>query len=95
MPRCRYCLHGPPPVKRFILGIALFQCRIAYGHTLCISAIMPKALHPSDTGVELTPKFASAAEIELAEKLRRQLEDRYLEASAAPPSLQNRSGETH
>jgi hypothetical protein len=56
---------------------------------------MPKALHPSDTGVELTPKFASAAEIELAEKLRRQLEDRYLEASAAPPSLQNRSGETH
>ncbi len=54
---------------------------------------MLKVLPPQDTGVEPTPKFASVAEIELAEQLRHQLEERYLEASAAPPSLLNRSGE--
>ena len=56
---------------------------------------MPKTLPRPDTVVELTPKFASAAEIELAEQLRHQLEERYLEASAAPPSLQNQSDENH
>jgi hypothetical protein len=56
---------------------------------------MVKALPPQDASVEPTPKFPSAAEIELAEQLRHQLEERYLEASAAPPSPQNRSGESH
>jgi hypothetical protein len=54
---------------------------------------MPKALPPPGTGAELTPKFASAAEIELAARLRQQLEEQYLAASAAPPSLKNRSGD--
>jgi hypothetical protein len=56
---------------------------------------MPKTLPPPDAGVQLTPKFASTAEIELAEQLRHQLEERYLEASAAPASLQSRLGEPH
>jgi len=37
-----------------------------------------------DAGFEPAPRFASDAEIELAEQLRRQLEERYFGASAAP-----------
>jgi len=33
------------------------------------------------------PRFATSAEIEIAEKLRHQLEDRYLAPSVAPPPL--------
>jgi hypothetical protein len=41
-----------------------------------------------DPGVEPAPRFASDAEIKLAEQLRHQLEERYLGPSAAPsPSL--------
>jgi hypothetical protein len=56
---------------------------------------MPKTLHHPDTSAEPTPRFATGAEIELAEQLRHQLEERYLEPSAAPPSLQNQSDENH
>jgi hypothetical protein len=42
--------------------------------------------HP--TG-EPTPKYASDAEIELAEQLRRRLEERYRETPATPSSLKN------
>jgi len=38
----------------------------------------------SDSGVEAQPRFASDAEIKLAEQLRHQLEERYLSPSAAP-----------
>lgn len=34
------------------------------------------------------PTVASDAEIEIADRLRRQLEERYLSQSAAPPPLQ-------
>lgn len=44
---------------------------------------MPKILHQPDISAEPPPQFASGAEIELAEKLRHQLEERYLGASAA------------
>ena len=36
------------------------------------------------------PNVASDAEIEFAERLRRQLEERYLSRSAAPPALPER-----
>ena len=55
---------------------------------------MPKIpLHNRDPGVEPTPRFASDAEIKLAEQLRYQLEERYLGPSAARSPLQARSGE--
>jgi hypothetical protein len=52
-------------------------------------------LHNHDTGVEPAPRFASAAEIELAEQLRYQLEERYLGPSTAPSPLQTQSVEGH
>jgi len=55
---------------------------------------MPKIqLHNHDPGVEPTPRFASDAEIRLAEQLRHQLEERYLGPSAARSPLQAQSGE--
>ena len=57
---------------------------------------MPKIqLHNHDASDEPAPSFPSVAEIELAEQLRHQLEERYLGPSAAPPPLQERSGEVH
>jgi len=51
--------------------------------------------HNRDTGVELAPRFASDAEIKLAEQLRHQLEERYLGPSAAPLPSQPRSDESY
>jgi hypothetical protein len=48
-----------------------------------------------DTGFEPAPRFASDAEIELADRLRRQLEERYFGASAAPSTSPVRSGKDH
>jgi hypothetical protein len=48
-----------------------------------------------DTGFEPAPRFASDAEIGLAEQLRRQLEERYFGASAAPWTPPVRPGEDH
>ena len=57
---------------------------------------MPKIqLHNHDASDEPAPSFPSVAEIELAEQLRHQLEERYLGPSASPPPLQERSGEVH
>jgi hypothetical protein len=52
-------------------------------------------LHNHATSVEPAPRFATDAEIELAEQLRYRLEERYLAPSAAPAFLQARSGEVH
>lgn len=82
---CRYCLHGPLSAERVVPGIALFRRRIPERHGLCVGALMPKTM-PRRDPVELPPTFASTAEIERAEQLRRQLEERYLEGSAEPPS---------
>jgi hypothetical protein len=43
-------------------------------------------LHNPDTGGEPAPSFPSDAEIKLAEKLRHQLEERYLGPAAPSPS---------
>ncbi len=57
---------------------------------------MLKTQLPSyDAGFEPAPRFASDAEIELAEQLRRQLEERYFGASAVPPIPPVRSGKDH
>ena len=57
---------------------------------------MPKIeLHNHGISVEPVPRFATDAEIELAEQLRHQLEERYFGPSAAPAPLQARSGEGH
>jgi hypothetical protein len=65
----------------------MFLKRISLGHALCVEPDMRKVLPPQDINGEPTPKFASDAEIELAEQLRHKLEKRYFEESAAPPSL--------
>jgi hypothetical protein len=49
--------------------------------------------HNLDTKGDPAPSFATAAEIELAEQLRHQLEERYLAPSAAPQPSQTRSSE--
>jgi len=78
--------------------ISLFPRRISDGHALCINAAMLKILHRlkilrrQATSMELGPTFASDAEIELAARLRQQLEERYFEPVAEPSSPKNRSG---
>ena len=52
-------------------------------------------LHSHNASAEPAPSFASDAEIELAEQLRHQLEERYLGPSAAPLPLQERLGKGH
>lgn len=52
-------------------------------------------LRNHDTSVEPAPRFATDAEIELAQQLRHQLEQRYLAPSAAPSPLQAQSEEVH
>jgi len=72
--------------------IRLFHC----WHAVCERPFMLKIqLHNHDAGVEPAPSFASDAEVQLAERLRRQIEERYLGLSAAPPPLLERSGEVH
>jgi hypothetical protein len=48
-----------------------------------------------DAIVEPAPLYASDAEIELAQRLRHQLEERYLGPSEAPSSLRDRKGDNH
>jgi hypothetical protein len=45
--------------------------------------------------VEPAPLYASDADIELAQQLRHQLEERYFGSSAASPLARDRSSETH
>lgn len=52
-------------------------------------------LHNHDASVEPAPKFATDAEIALAEQLRYQLEERYFGPSAAHSPLKTGSGEAH
>ena len=80
------------------IEIALFPRRISDGHALCISAAMLKILQrlkilrrPA-TSMEPGPTFASDAEIELAARLRHQLEERYFDPSTEPLSPTNRPG---
>jgi hypothetical protein len=58
-------------------------------------AMLKTQLPNDDTGFEPAPSFASDAEIELAEQLRRQLEERYFGPSAAPLTPPVRSGKNH
>ena len=51
--------------------------------------------HNHDAGAEPSPRFATAADIALAEQLRSQLEERYFGAAAAHSSSAPRSGEVH
>jgi hypothetical protein len=48
-----------------------------------------------DATVEPAPLYASDAEIELAQQLRHQLEERYLGPSEAPSPLRDRKGDNH
>jgi hypothetical protein len=48
-----------------------------------------------DTGFDPAPRFASDAEIELAEQLRRQLEERYFGASATAQTSPAQSAKDH
>ena len=63
---------------------------------------MPKieSHNDGDTGAEPAPRFATGAEIELAQKLRNQLEQRYLrpvsiETDATPAHATQRLPITH
>jgi hypothetical protein len=51
--------------------------------------------HYYDTSVEPAPRFATSADIALAEQLRHQLEERYFGPAAAHSAEPTRSGEMH
>ena len=58
--------------------------------------MMRKNLHPDhDAIVEPAPLYASDADIELAQQLRHQLEERYLSPSEAPSPLRYRKTDNH
>ena len=48
-----------------------------------------------DTGFEPAPRFPSDAEIQLADQLRRQLEERYFGHAVSPLPSPLRSGKNH
>ena len=48
-----------------------------------------------DATVEPAPLYASDADIELAQQLRHELEERYLGPSQAPSPLRYRKGDNH
>jgi hypothetical protein len=48
-----------------------------------------------DANVEPAPLYASDADIELAQQLRHQLEERYLGPSEAPSPLRYRKSDNH
>jgi hypothetical protein len=52
-------------------------------------------LHDHEIRVEPAPKFASDAEIKLAEQLRYQFKERFLGRSAAPSTLPAHPAEAH
>jgi hypothetical protein len=52
-------------------------------------------LHSPDAGLEPVPQYASDADIALAQRLRRQLEERYFGSSADHSAEEPRSGEVH
>ena len=52
-------------------------------------------LHNYETNVDPAPCFASDAEIEIADRLRHQLEERYLAPSAATPPAPAPSSDVH
>ena len=54
-----------------------------------------KELSDREASVEPAPLYASDADIELAQRLRHQLEQRYLGASEAPSPLRYRKGDNH
>jgi hypothetical protein len=62
---------------------------------MMIPAMLKIQLPNRDSSFEPAPRFASNAEIELADRLRRRLEERYFEASAAPSTSPVRSGKDH
>ena len=54
-----------------------------------------KELSDREASVEPAPLYASDADIELAQRLRHQLEERYLGPSEAPSPLRYRKGDNH
>ena len=54
---------------------------------------MLQVSNPHDVSGEASPDFPTREEIELAEQLRRELEERYLGSSAPPSSVQKGSVE--
>jgi hypothetical protein len=77
--------------------VACFHRTFSRWHAVCIviPAMLKIQLPNHDTGFEPAPRFASDAEIELADRLRRQFEERYFGASAAPSNSPVRSGKDH
>lgn len=64
-----------------------FDSRFDLWHVICVTkrVMINGQLHNElDTAIEPAPRFASDAEIKLAEQLRHQLEERYLGSGAAP-----------
>ena len=51
--------------------------------------------HNQDTGSDPPARFATDADIEIANLLRRQIEERYLATSVASPPMQVDSGKGH
>jgi hypothetical protein len=77
--------------------VICFDKTFSCWHAACITkaAMLKMQLPNRDTGFEPVPRFASEAEIKLAEQLRHQLEERYFGRAAAPPTSPVRSGKDH
>lgn len=90
-PRCSRTAFRPPTEGFEVC----FNERFRRWHALCKKKpIMLKIeLHNHDDRVEPAPKFATDAEISLAEQLRHQLEERYFGPAAT--SSRAPSGEVH
>jgi hypothetical protein len=78
-------------------NLPCFNRRFWFWHAICESRPMMRKnqLPDSDATVEPAPLYASDADIELAQQLRHQLEERYLGPSQAPSPLRYRKGDNH
>jgi hypothetical protein len=81
--------HG----RYLILPTGLFCRGINDRHKLCSTCVMSDLLHLPKVGINPTPDFPTAEQIELAEQVRHQLEERYLRSPTAPSLVQKLSGE--
>jgi hypothetical protein len=90
--RCARWGVSPSQAKRFV---PCFHRTFSSWHAICTNdRAMPRIQsHDRDAIVEPAPAYASDAEIELAQQLRRRLEERYLGSSEAPSPSRDRSGE--
>ena len=75
----------------------LFLHKIFLWHVICMEerAMTKIGLPDSNTGVDPAARYATDAEVELADWLRHRLEERYLGSSDSPSDMPVRADEVH